>query len=112
MGLLYERDENKDKIIFRFRFYALRIVLLLYFLVAIVAAALLRDVLCTTLLAIPTLLLAVFYYYEYGIPLKEISKARREGRVDKSGSKFLPSKPLTFEIKKIPSPPPSANNIH
>jgi uncharacterized membrane protein len=107
MGLLYKREETDDKITISFRFYSLKLIILIILLGLLLLLTLFHDICSTTVMTITAVLLLAFYYYEYQIPLREIAKARKEGRVTKSGSR-LPWKTLTFEIKKTISTPPAS----
>ena len=107
MGFFSERIETEDKIIIRFRFYAVYILMPFIVLGAMISLLLQTNVYFASLVATLTLLFLLIFqvFTKMYEPLWEIQKASKEGRVKISGSRIFPWNPFTAEISKAAASP-------
>lgn len=95
MALLYDRKEDREKVVIVYKYQAAWFLFLLGFLISIPFTKG-YEIIMTTLLVV------VFVIHVFGRlkPNREIHKAMKHGILQVSGSRFSFKKPITFTIMK------------
>ena len=101
MGFFYERTETKDKVVVKY--FPTFVLPILLFILGIVVSTWIYEIggpIVALLFPLPFLAMIWLFGMHMKNVSEEVAKARREGRVKTSGSRWSFSNPLTVEIEK------------